>query len=295
MQPHSGNNFLGEITEIPLAMQAKLLPSIREREIEREAIMMHQSHSRRRDHAWQNADFANDRGQRLAGLVYACSDMDSALIVCHGFSGSKEGGGRALRMAEYLARPGMGVLLFDFSCNGESEGAFAETTLSGQMEDLRCAADWCQARGAERLAGMGRSFGGTTLLCQAARDDRFGAVCTWATPVYPLALFRGFLREEGQNRLILSGEDGTIEMNRDFLKDLTGHDLAACAAAVPPRPLLVVHGERDELVPPSEAEVIHQAAAPNSRLHLIPEADHRFSMGMEKVWELCREWLEESF
>ena len=257
--------------------------------------MMGQSHSRQRDHAWQNITFANDRGQRLSGLFYACSAVDSALIVCHGFSGSKEGGGRALRMAEHLARPGMGILLFDFSGNGESEGAFAETTLSGQMADLSCAADWCEKAGAKRLIGMGRSFGGTTLLCQAARDDRFEAFCTWATPVYPLALFHGFLREERQDRLILSGEDGTIEMNREFLEDLAGYDVASRAAAIPPRPLLVVHGEQDELVPPNEAEVIHQAAASCSRLHLIPEADHRFSTGVETVWELCREWLEESF
>ena len=110
-----------------------------------------------------------------------------------------------------------------------------------------------------------------------------------------------YLSEEGStlekkgDRLILSGEEGTIEMNRDFLEDLAGHDVEACAAAIPPRPLLVVHGERDELVPPREAEVIRSAAATSSRLHLIPEADHRFGSGVEKVWELCRDWLENSF
>ena len=256
---------------------------------------MQQSDSRKNDHAWRTVTFSNDRGRRLPGLFYACSGMDSALIVCHGFSGSKEGGGRALRMAEYLARPGMGVLLFDFAGNGGSEGAFAETTLSGQMADLSCAADWCETQGAERIAGMGRSFGGTTLLCQAARDSRFRAVCTWATPVYPLNLFRGFLQEDREDHVVLSGENGTIELKRDFMDDLAEHDVQACAAAIPPRPLLIVHGERDEVVPPHEAEVIRKAAASGSRKHLIPEADHRFSMGVEKVWQLCRECLEESF
>jgi len=256
---------------------------------------MQPSDSLKRDHAWQNVSFSNHRGQRLVGLFYACSGMDSALIVCHGFSGSKEGGGRALRMAEYLARPGMGVLLFDFAGNGASQGSFAETTLSGQMEDLRCAADWCQSQGIQRLAGMGRSFGGTTLLCQAAGDSRFEAVCTWATPVYPLQLFQGFLREKSKDRVILSGEDGTIELKREFMDDLARHDVAACAAAIPPRPLLVIHGERDEVVPPHEAQVIQNAAESSSHLHLIPEADHRFSIGVEKVWELCLEWLKKCF
>lgn len=256
---------------------------------------MHQPDAPQHDHAWQSVAFANSRGQRLAGLFYACSGLDRALIVCHGFSGSKEGGGRALRMAEYLARPGMGVLLFDFSGNGESEGSFVDTTLSGQMDDLKSAADWCLHAGAKHLAGMGRSFGGTTLLCQAAEDSRFEAVCTWATPVYPLALFHGFLREQSGDRLILAGEGGTIELNKAFLEDLASHDAEACARNIPPRPILIVHGEQDELVSAKEAEVIRKTAASSSRLHMIPEADHRFSTGVETVWELCLEWLEESF
>jgi fermentation-respiration switch protein FrsA (DUF1100 family) len=256
---------------------------------------MHEPDSPQRDHAWHNVSFANSRGQHLAGLFYACRALESALIVCHGFSGSKEGGGRALRMAEYLARPGMGVLLFDFSGNGESEGSFADTTLSGQMDDLKSAATWCLDAGAKHLAGMGRSFGGTTLLCQAAEDSRFEAVCTWATPAYPLALFHGFLREQSGNSVILAGEDGTIELNKAFLEDLASHDVEACARNIPLRPVLIVHGERDEVVPPREAEVIHNAAASSSRLRMMPEADHRFSTGVETVWELCRSWLEESF
>jgi len=256
---------------------------------------MHQPDSPQRNHAWQSTSFANSRGQRLAGLFYACSAMESALIVCHGFSGSKEGGGRALRMAEYLARPGMGVLLFDFSGNGESEGSFAETTLSGQMDDLGSAADWCWKAGAMRLAGMGRSFGGTTLLCRAAEDNRFEAISTWATPVYPLTLFQDFLRELSGDHIILSGEGETIKMKKAFMEDLASHDVEACARSIPPRPVLIIHGEQDEVVPPQESEVIRTATASSSRLHMIPEADHRFSTGVETVWELCRSWLEEFF
>lgn len=247
------------------------------------------------DHSWQAVSFPNSRGERLAGLFYACSAPDSALIVCHGFSGSKEGGGRALQMAEHLARPGMGVLLFDFSGNGESEGSFADTTLSGQKDDLKCAADWCRDLGARHLAGLGRSFGGTTLLCQAARDSRFEAVCTWATPVYPLTLFHGFLRELSRDRIVLSGEGGTIELKRAFMEDLAGCDVEACARTISPRPILIIHGEKDEVVPPEEAEALHKVTAASSRLHMIPGADHRFSTGVETVWELCRAWLEERF
>ncbi|MCF8031129.1 MAG: alpha/beta hydrolase [Desulfohalobiaceae bacterium] len=254
---------------------------------------MQQPESTKRDHAWQNVSFVNSRGERLAGLFYACSEVKTVLVICHGFTGSKEGGGRALEMAEYLALPGLGVLLFDFSGNGESEGSFAETTLSGQMDDLKCAADWCMNAGAKHLVGMGRSFGGTTLLCQAARDSRFEAVCAWATPAHPYNLFQGFVREQSGGMITIAGEGDSLRMRREFLDDLGEHDVEACAARIPPRPLLVVHGERDEMVPPEEAEAIHRAASPSSRLRMIPEADHRFTTGAETVWRICREWLEE--
>ena len=254
---------------------------------------MQQPNSTQRDHAWQNVSFANSRGERLAGLFYACSEVKTVLVICHGFTGSKEGGGRALEMSEHLALSGLGVLLFDFSGNGESEGSFAETTLSGQMDDLKCAADWCRSAGAKHLVGMGRSFGGTTLLCQAARDSRFEAACAWATPAHPYNLFQGFVQEQSEGMLTIAGEGDSLRMRREFLEDLGEHDVEVCAARIPPRPLLVVHGESDEMVPPEEAEAIRKAASSSSRLRMIPEADHRFTTGAETVWGICREWLEE--
>ena len=68
---------------------------------------MRQTEPDREEQAWQKISFANSRGQRLAGLFYACSEVKTVLVICHGFTGSKEGGGKALEMAEYLALPGL--------------------------------------------------------------------------------------------------------------------------------------------------------------------------------------------
>jgi hypothetical protein len=53
-------------------------------------------------------------------------------------------------------------------------------------------------------------------------------------------------------------------------------------------PLLIVHGERDEIVPPAHASVLH-AAVPGSRLHLAP-CGHN---DCQRPWPLLRAFLDE--
>ncbi len=246
----------------------------------------------RTTHTWQRVSFPNSLGQNLAGLFYGYSGVPVILVICHGFSGSKEGGGRALEMAEYLARPELGFLLFDFSGNGESEGEFSRTTLSGQMEDLSRAIDWCQENGAQRILGMGRSFGGTTLLCQAARDTRIEALCTWAAASDPLSVFKGFVVQREGDWVTFAGEEAYLQMRKEILEELEGYDILNCARSLAPRHLTIIHGERDELIPPHQARRIHEAH-PQSKLHMVPGADHRFQTGLETVWSLCLQWLND--
>jgi len=245
---------------------------------------------------WENVRFRNNRGQWLAGLwIERRSPGGLILTVCHGFTGSKEGSGRSIRMAERFAQSGVSVLLFDFAGNGQSEGRFAELTLSGQMDDLSCALDWCLEREpGSRLVSLGRSFGGTTAICQAAADSRVSAVCTWAAPAYPLALFDGFRRRQpdGSGSSLLASDEGTVRIKDGFFDDLKRHDVLRAVARISPRPLLVVHGSRDEVVPFREAEALYRAAGHPKELRKIDGGDHRFSQTSSLVWDVCQGWLE---
>ncbi|MCL6635056.1 MAG: alpha/beta hydrolase [Peptococcaceae bacterium] len=266
--------------------------------------MAHQNCLKRRAPAlakpfsWQRVTYPNGRGLKLAGLMHAGPEKDAVVVVCHGFTGSKEGGGRAVAMAEELGRLGYAALLFDFSGCGESEGDFADISLSGHIGDIRSSIDFCLKLGFRRVVTAGRSFGGTAALCQGGSDPRVGGVCTWAAPADLAGVFSGFRNramESGGDLVPLSGEAGTVHIRKSFFSDLERHDVPRQAALLAPRPLLVVHGSADSVVPVENAQAIYGAAGRPKELRIIPGADHQFTGRHREAWEALFQWLKENF
>lgn len=243
---------------------------------------------------WERVNVSNSRGLKLAALLHSMAP-GPIVIMCHGFTGSKEGGGRAKEMAEELGRHGWASLLFDFAGNGESEGNFEDLTLSGQIDDLSSIVDWCKDKGFNKIVTLGRSFGGSTVICQAAGDSRISGICTWAAPARLMELFGGFTDEslEGpkEELVTLAGEDGMIKLKRGFFCDLKSYDVASNAALISPRPLLVIQGTKDMTVPAEDAEIIYNAADNPKKLFWIEDGDHQFSAHYKQVWGIVLEWL----
>jgi len=243
---------------------------------------------------WQSVDFPNGRGVSLAGLLARpVEDSGRVVVMCHGFTGSHLGGGAA-DLAGELARHGWAALAFDFAGCGESEGDFADVTLSGQIGDVGAAVDWCVAHGFSRVVTLGRSFGGTTVVCHAAGDRRVGAVATLAAVARPLDLFAGFAGGpvnpggDPEAPVPLAG----AAVKKKFFADLTRWDVPACASRLAPRPFLILHGTADEVVPPREAELLHAAAGEPKEMVLIQDADHRFTGCLDKTRGAFLAWLE---
>ena len=239
---------------------------------------------------WKNPD-----GLTLSGLFLEGEKQPQAvLIICHGFTGSKEGGGRTLEMGRFLSsKTGISVLVFDFAGNGQSQGQFEDLTLSGQIKDLTTAVTWCRERIPGPVLTMGRSFGGTTVICQAAEDHRVRSVCTWAAPARPYDLFAGLAtgRSPDSELITLQSPEGSLQIKGAFLDDLKKHDVLRSAGLIAPRRLMVVHGRRDESVSPRDAEKIYAAAGEPKTLRLIPDADHRFQINAGLAWEATLEWI----
>jgi len=219
--------------------------------------------------------------------------------VCHGFTGSKEGNGEALKMAAELGNLGYNSLLFDFAGCGESEGLWKNITLTGHMEDLGSVIDWCEKKGFSNFILTGRSFGGTTVLCYSARDRRIAGVCTWAAVARTFELFSQFTDEplDGpeDEMVTIAGEEAVVHLEKRFFQDLKKHDIASCAAKISPRNLLVIHGTKDELVPPGDAELIFKAAKEPKELVFIEGADHSFTNHSREVWNVFFSWLQKNF
>ncbi|MCF8011821.1 MAG: alpha/beta hydrolase [Clostridiales bacterium] len=245
---------------------------------------------------WEKVYFYNSYQQKIAGLFYTADKPGIPLIiVCHGFTGSKEGHGTAVNMSEYLAKTGFDILLFDFAGNGESEGNFEDITLSGQIDDLTSAVNWCKQQGTSTIITFGRSFGGSTVICHAAKDTRVSGVCTWAAPAHLVELFSNFKVEDQDvsDKVTLAGSSGTVQMKKTFFEDLKKYDIPGATAAISPRPLLLLQGTADNVVPPENTGLIYENSNQPKRIIYIEEDDHQFSNYYRKAWEYCSSWLKD--
>ncbi|MEW6662933.1 MAG: alpha/beta hydrolase [Bacillota bacterium] len=249
---------------------------------------------------WQKVKVKNQRGLRLAGLMHGSPAVTGkVVIIAHGFTGSKEGGGRAVAMAENLGSLGYGALLFDFAGCGESEGEFKDVSLTNHIADLRAVFDYGRSIGFPTIILVGRSFGGDGALCFAAMEKEVAGVCAWATPANPWQLFNHLFQKARRlpgGILELAGDKGQVlHLREEFLADLAKYDIKQAAARIGPRPLLILHGDRDELVPVTDAHSLAEAAFEPKHLIVVPGGDHQFSGHYQEAYLAVADWLKRWF
>lgn len=233
-------------------------------------------------------------GLTLAALHYRLADPQAPLlIVCHGFTGCKEGDGRHLRFAEFLAPYGWQTVLFDFAGNGQSEGDLARSTLATQMADLRAVVDWADAFAPRRIACLGRSFGGTTAICQAARDTRVQAVCTWAAPARLQQVFARYCLAQREGQCVLHNAAGSVVVSEEFFEVFERIDPLHEVSRLAPRPYWCVHGTEDATVAMEDGRLLYAAALPPKAVYWVPGGDHQLHAQSQEVWEQTQIWLGE--
>ncbi|HWQ09375.1 MAG TPA: dienelactone hydrolase family protein, partial [Holophaga sp.] len=71
-----------------------------------------------------------------------------------------------------------------------------------------------------------------------------------------------------------------------------GDSALAVAAKIAPRPLLIVHGGADDVVPAAQAEDLHELAEDPKRLVIHPEANHSFTRHRAWLQATLLGWLD---
>lgn len=232
-------------------------------------------------------------------MIAACQSIpegsNSIIIICHGFRGAKENSGKLGPFAERLNNIGYGVLAFDFSGSGGSDGEFKDITLSGQARDLQCVINYVSMRYSLPIYLLGRSFGGSTVLAAGSGDPRVVGFILWSAPVHLHTTF-GAMMTSAYDQLfrghsvIISDEGGSFVLEPDLIRDFDHHDMAAYLNQIGRRPLLVIHGENDETVASENASYVYEKV-PHARLHIVPGADHRFNGLTRQREDLTMQWL----
>lgn len=225
----------------------------------------------------QRISFPGANGHELAARLDLPAGTPRAYaLFAHCFTCSKDLAA-ARRIAQGLAQEGIGVLRFDFTGLGHSEGEFANTNFSSNVADLLAAADRMRRELAAPAILIGHSLGGSAVLAAAGEIPEAKAVATIGAPfdvghvLHQLGSSLEEVREHGEATVQLGGRPFTIQ--RQFVEDAEGQNLADKIKGMK-KALLVLHAPRDETVAVDNASKIFAAAKHPKSFVSLDDADH---------------------
>ncbi len=219
------------------------------------------------------------RGELAARLDLPAGPPKAFAVFAHCFTCSKDLRA-ASRLAAVLTDLGYGLLRFDFTGLGASDGEFENTNFSSNVEDLVAAATWLEQEHRAPQLLVGHSLGGAAVVVAAARLPSVRAVATIAAPSdagHVANLFGGALeqiRREGEAEVEIDGRSFTIR--RQFVDDLRAGSVTDAAAELDAA-LLVMHSPIDNTVGVEHAARIYQAAKHPKSFVGLDGADHLLS------------------
>lgn len=221
--------------------------------------------------------FTGHSGHKLAALFDKPSGpILATAIFAHCFTCSKDILA-AKRISQRLAAAGIAVLRFDFTGLGHSDGEFANTHFSSNVEDLQLAAAHMESIGHPVRLLIGHSLGGAAILKAAVDIDTAKAVVSIAAPSSPEHVAANFgcqideIREKGEAQVSLAGRGFTIK--REFLEDIESAALLPAIAGMK-KALLVLHAPFDQTVSIDNAAEIFTAAKHPKSFITLDHADH---------------------
>ena len=183
----------------------------------------------------------------------------------------------ARRIAGRLAAMGIAVMRFDFTGLGHSDGEFANTTFTSNVEDLVQAAGYLAERGMAPTLMIGHSLGGAAVLKAAAEIASVKAVVTLGAPYDPGHVTHNFagaldeIKAEGVAEVQLGGRPFTI--GKAFVDDVAASALTPAISSMK-KALLVMHAPTDDVVGIENATQIFLAARHPKSFVTLDSSDH---------------------
>ena len=227
-------------------------------------------------------EFPNAEGQVLAGLLEmppVGTPVARYALFAHCFTCGKDIAA-ASRISRAMARRGIAVLRFDFTGLGNSDGDFANTNFSSNVQDLLAAARTLEAEYMAPSLLIGHSLGGAAVMAAATMLDSVEAVATIGSPA--TASHVRHLFASAQDTLLTTGSaevkigSRSFPVKRQLLDDLDQYVDAAHLGNLK-RALLVFHSPIDSIVSIDEAAKIYQAARHPKSFISLDDADHLLS------------------
>lgn len=227
-----------------------------------------------------NVTVPSSTGRKLAATIdRPDAPAQAYAIFAHCFAGSRHTPG-ASRISKRLTEHGIATLRFDFPGLGQSEGEFAETSFSQNVDDIVAVAQWMEENFTAPQLIMGHSLGGAATLKAATRPELKHMVKCVATVGAPFDPAHSVLHyadkigdadTHGQVPVVLGGRE--LIISRAFLEDLADTNPEVYLPKLR-KPLLLVHSPIDTTVGIDNAQTIFQLTRYPKSLMALDKADH---------------------
>lgn len=236
---------------------------------------------------------------KISGQLYLPGEGDRppypAVCICHGIPAHlPDPSDRGYPvLAERVCREGLAVLIFNFRGTGASGG---NLDILGWTRDLKAAIDYLWVLpevDRSHLALMGFSGGAAVSVYVASQDERVSHIVACACP----ARFTFSEKDEPQNivehfRSLGAIRDETFPPSvAEWFSGFREVSPVRYVAGIAPRPILLVHGSQDDVVPVAHADEMYARAREPKHLAIVDGAGHRLRQD-ERAMAVAIEWLK---
>ncbi|MGB9758670.1 MAG: alpha/beta hydrolase family protein [Thermoproteota archaeon] len=230
-----------------------------------------------------------NEGMKISGILSEVEGSEDIVIFFHGFTGDKNEANNLFVEAEnYFNREGISTFRFDFrfsktnSNKSESEGTIDEMLPSAWISDgLFVTRKIKQLFSKKKIHLVGLSMGGLVGI-HVAVNEKVNSLILWSAVVDSESLL------DGSKEWIKSIMPKNYEA---FVADFARNNPVKLYNKLTNTPIFIVAGEKDITVPVSQAEMFHKLLE-NSKLVVIPEADHVFSTKKNELFEATLGWIK---
>jgi len=232
--------------------------------------------------------FTGAFGDTLAARIDLPEDTEpeAYLLFAHCFTCSKD-----LKAVGNISRALTGleiaVFRFDFTGLGESEGDFANTNFSSNVDDLVAASEFMEQEFRAPDILVGHSLGGAAVLQAAHQIESCQAVSTIGAPCDPVHVKQNFepkldrIEETGEAEVTLAGRP--FKIKKQFLDDLEKNRMDEFIRNLG-RALLIFHSPLDNTVGIDNAAHIFKLAKHPKSFISLDKADHLLTREEDSVY-----------
>ena len=212
----------------------------------------------------KKVSFKNEKGENLSGRLALPMDGNpkNYAVFAHCFTCNKNFN-TVKFITQALVEKGFAVLSFDFTGLGESEGEFADSHFSANVQDLVCAANFLKREYKAPALIVGHSLGGAASIFASAEVEEIKAVVTIGAPADPAHVTHLFkddldkLKESGRAEVNIGGR--SFEITAEFVEELKKNDMRQVLKGLR-KSFLFMHSPQDDIVDIKNAAKLYEMA-----------------------------------